>query len=303
MTGLSPIKTSSRAGRFKKKLVSEDQMLAESPVVRARLAPFQDLFSSGKLSQAEFTAAYLIVFLSHRFPGSWLGSANRGEKISGISWRDLPFEFEANIVKRLASVNSLMDIFAGFALKSTPMTVNRAILEWNAGNYGLELMFGIPSAAKVLQQQKTGRRCVTTICDERISNYILGERDALSFTMHDLIHADHFYHNNECFEGQLGFYGLLDQTLSYFDLSNEKFASEFEYVIADMNAYAVHLMKCLKSAMIHYFNDDYFRAWLVGLNAPAGLYALNTSEYVPESMDAEILRWLSVFKNTSSAPN
>lgn len=298
MTVPTPIKTSSRAGRFKKKLVSENELLLEAPVVRARLAPFQELFASGKLTQAEFTAAYILVFLSHRFPGTWLGSGVM-TKTPGISWRELPFEFESNIVKRLANVDSLMDIFS-FALKSTPKTVNRALLEWHKGPYCLELMFGIPSPAKVLQQQKLGRRCVTAICDDRLSGYILGERDALSFTMHDLIHADHFYHNNICYEGQLGFYGLLDKTISYFDLSNEAFAAEFEYVIADMNAYAIHLMKCLKSAMIHYFHEDYFRGWLLNLNAPVALYALNTPAYVPEEMDADILGWLSAFKNPIS---
>ena len=302
MSRTTPNKSSSRAGRFKKKLVSENELLLESPIIRAKLAPFLELFSSLQISEAEFTASYIILFLSHRFPGAWLGSAGKFESVSGISWKELPFQFEPNIMKRLQNVNSLMDIFAGHALKSTPLSVNRAILEWNKGKYGLELMFRIPRPHEVLQQQKNGRRCVTTVVDEKISRYILGERDALSFTMHDLIHADHFYFHNECYEGQLGFYGLLDKTISYFDLSNKDFADEFEYVIADMNAYAVHLMKCLKSAMIHYFNEEYFQGWLTDLDAPLALYALNTDAYSPEVMDAEILAWLAKYKNTTPAP-
>lgn len=267
--------------------------------MRARIAPFYELFTSGKITEAEFTASYIILYLSHRFPGTWAGSSKEFISVPGISWRDLPFEFESNILKRLERTQTLMDIFAGFALKSTPLAVNRAILEWNNGNYGLELMFRIPRPHEVLQQQKVGRRCVTTLIDERIGRYILGERDALSFTMHDLIHADHFYFHNECYEGQLGFYGLLDKTIDYFDLSNEKFANEFEYVISDMNAYAIHLMKCLKSAILHYFDEDYFRGWLRGLEAPDAMYLLNSSEYVPETMDREILGWLSRYKNTT----
>ena len=299
MSRTIPNKSSSRAGRFKKKLVTESELLLESPAVRAKLAPFLELFSSLQISEVEFTASYMIVFLSHRFPGAWLGSARAYESVPGKSWKDLPFEFEPNIKKRLEKVHSLMDIFAGFALKSTPLAVNRAILEWNNGNYGLELMFRIPRPHEVLQQQKNGRRCVTTLVDEKIGRYILGERDALSFTMHDLIHADHFYFHNECYEGQLGFYGLLDKTIGYFDLSHEAFANEFEYVISDMNAYAVHLMKCLKSAIIHYFNEDYFQGWLTGLDAPLAMYALNTPSYSPEVMDAEILAWLAKYKNTT----
>jgi hypothetical protein len=287
----SPIKSSSRAGRFKKKLVTEEDLLVEAPQILAKLAPFRE-----KLTGSDFVAAYIITYLSHRFPGSWLGAKKGNEKIPGTSWKDLPFNFEPNIQKRLEQFDSLNDIFQNFALKSTPLSVNRAILEWSSGRYGLELMFRIPSSSEVLEQQKHGRRCVTALTDQRVSKYILGERDALSFTMHDLIHADHFFHHNECFKGQLGFYGLLDKTIHYFDLSNERFAHEFEYLIADMNAYAIHLLKCLKSAMVHYFNHDYFNLWLGNLEAPKELYALNTEAYDGKTMDSVILDWLDQFR-------
>ena len=263
----------------------------------AKVAPFQKL-----LSGSDFVASYLILYLSHRYPGNWLGAKKGNTKIPGTSWRDLPFDFEPNIKKRLESFASLNDIFENFALKSTPLSVNRAILEWSKGHYGLELMFRIPAPSEVLNQQKHGRRCVTALVDKRISRYILGERDALSFTMHDLIHADHFYHHNESYNGQLGFYGLLDKTISYFDLTNEKFANEFEYLIADMNAYAIHLLKCLKSAMIHYFNQDYFNQWLSDLSAPKELYALNTDAYDGKIMDGIILNWLDQFRVSRHCP-
>ena len=293
MTSNLPIKSSSRAGRFKKKLVSESELHAEAPFILAKVTPFQKL-----LSGSDFVAAYLIIYLSHRYPGNWLGAKKDTQKIPGVLWRDLPFSFEPNIIRRLEGIDTLNEIFANFALKSTPLAVNRAILEWSAGRYGLELMFRIPWPAEVLNQQKMGRRCVTALVDPRIATYILGERDALSFTMHDLIHADHFYYHNECYQGQLGFYGLLDSTISYFDLSNEAFAHEFEYLIADMNAYAIHLLKCLKSAMIHYFSEDYFHGWAKDLNPPMALYALNTPDYVPFEMDAQLLAWLDQYRKS-----
>lgn len=296
MTEILPIKSSSRAGRFKKKLVTEEVLTQEAPLIMAKVAPFHDLLNKEKITPAEFTAAYLVIYLSERFPGTWLGSEINRQNTNGVSWKELPFHFEKNITARLQNTGSLIDIFSNFSFKSTPRTVNRAIVNWSDGHYGLELMFRIPKPHEVLQQQKLGRRCVTTLFDHRISTYILGERDALSFTMHDLIHADHFYHHNECYIGQLGFYGLLDKTFSYFDLSNDKFASEFEYVIADMNAYAIHLMKCLKSAMIHYFSEEYFSGWLLDLNPPSALYALNTPSYIPSTMDSQILTWLDQYR-------
>jgi hypothetical protein len=291
-----PIKTSSRSGRFRKKLVSETEMVLEAPCILAKISPLLDLYSANKLTQADFTASYLITYLSHRFPQTWLGPLIKGRKISGISWKSLPMEFEPNILKRLDQIDSIQDIFSHFSLKSTPMAVNRALVNWSQDQYGLELMFRIPRPQEVLKQQIYGRRCVTTIIDERISSYILGQRDSLSFTMHDLIHADQFYSNNLCYEGQLGLYGLLDKTFDYFDLSQEKFAEEFEYIISDMNAYAIHLLKCLKSAMIYYFDEDYFLSWLKNLDAPKPLSLLNTTAYEPLQMDEVILSWLSSFK-------
>lgn len=293
-------KSSSRAGRFKKKLVSQDELNAEAPLIRAKLTPFQEMLQAGKISEAQFVACYIIVFLSHRNPGSWPGARKSKTKMEGIPFRNLPFQFETNVLKRLQEFETLEEIFANFALKSTPASVNRAILSWIEGHYGLELMFRIPTPAEVLQQQKKGRRCVTCIMDKRLSTYILGERDALSFTLHDLIHADHFYYHNNCYEGQLGFYGLLDKTFEYFDLSKEEFANEFEYLIADMNAYAIHLMKCLKAAMVHYFSEEYFNEWPKDLNPPLALKSLNSESYIPEIMDQEILNWLSHFKEKIS---
>lgn len=290
-------KSSSRAGRFKKKLVSRDELNIEAPLVGAKLTLFFDLLQKGVINEAQFAACYIIVFLAHRNPGSWPGARKSALKIKGMSLRSLPFEFEPNVIKRLQGFETVEEIFANFALKSTPASVNRAVLGWMNGSYGLELMFRIPTPAEVLQQQKQGRRCVTCILDKRLSTYILGQRDALSFTMHDLIHADHFYHHNNCYEGQLGFYGLLDRTFKYFDLTQQEFANEFEYLIADMNAYAIHLMKCLKSAMVHYFSEEYFNEWPQDLNPPLALKHLNQDTYVPDVMDQEILSWLDQFRH------
>lgn len=308
MSRTLPTKSSSRAGRFKKKLVNAEALLIEAPLIEARMARVADLFTLERLSESEFTALYLISILSHRFPGTWLGA----KRNSAPTAHKMPFsisslmeviDLEPNIKARLEGVADLGDLFSGFALRSTPQTVNRSLLNWSLGTYGLDLMLRIPTPHEVLHQQKRGRRCVSVLAKgEQASKFILGERDALSFTMHDLIHADHFYHDNECYQGQLGFYGLLDQCLcqGHFKelLEDEKFKWEFEYLISDMNAYAIHLMKCLKAAIIHYHpgKEEFFESWLTKLNLSAeerdallGLYGQN---YNPENQDHIILNFL-----------
>lgn len=294
------MKPSSRAGRFKKKLISETQLKIEAPRFLEALAPYQELLRQKKMTSAEFAAFYIISALSLRYPGTWLGSKRVSTEAHAMDYPLNLALFEPNIRERLKGLQSVGDVFTAFALKSTPLTVNRALLAWSRGDYQLELMFRIPSPREVLNQQKQGHRCLTLLCEERqISDYILGDRDYLSFGMHDLIHADHFYFHNDCYQGQLGFYGLLDQCLSRGDfdelLKLPKFAAEFEYVISDMNAYAIHLMKCLKSAIVHYGSEVVFADWVKDFEVSESLLLLNTREYVQEERDQLILDWLQNF--------
>ena len=305
-----PNKSSSRAGRFKKKLVSEESLIVEAPIIELRLKSILENFHQGAISAAEFTAIYILTVLAYRNPGTWLG-AKRLEAVTLTHNLPYPLEhllmsFEPNIQKRLSGFKTIGEVFQFFAFKATPLSVNRSILGWSTGNYGLELMFRIPRPAEVLAQQKQGRRCVTVILEkEKAAKMILGERDALGFTMHDLIHADHFYHNNFTYQGQLGFYGFLDYCMNekHFDdlLTIEKFESEFEYLIADMNAYAIHLMKCFKSALLHYHPDgaSFFEKWLTNfkLNADEqdAFLTLNSEHYTGPK-DQILLNFLESFR-------
>ncbi len=308
-----PIKSSSRSGRFKKKLIPEAFLLGEATYIESSMEKVLEFHHQEKLSDVALTTIYLLLLLSHRHPGTWLGSLKSKPLPAGdlsFALKDLALlglSFEPNIEKRLAKYSTLGDIVAHFALKSTPEAVNRALLQWSLGVYPLELMFRIPKPFEVLNQQKKGRRCVSVLTDPTIiSKFILGERDALSFTMHDLIHADHFYFHNESYQGQLGFYGFLDFCLKekHFDehLKVTKFQAEFEYLIADMNAYAVHLLKCLKSALIHFHprGEDFFKEWIHFLKLESSenkaWSQLNTADY-EDSQDLVLLNFLHRYQH------
>ncbi len=80
-------------------------------------------------------------------------------------------------------------------------------------------------------------------------------------------------------------------------MENSDFAREFDYLISDMNAYPVHLMKCLKSAMIHYGHSD-FEKWIQLMKfderISEALFDLNSEKYRPEIQDQEILNYLLI---------
>jgi hypothetical protein len=250
--------------------------------------------------------------LSLRHPGTWTGAKRKiplriKHQLSTplAPWAQ---HWEPNIIKQLKGMDTLGDVLNQFALRSTPEAVNQARLAWGAGEWGLELMFRVPLPHEVLAQQKIARRCVSVLYRKNdISKYILGERDCLSFTMHDLIHAAHFFQHPDCLEGQLGFYGLLDFCLKaghFKELEiNPAFMNEFEYLISDMNAYGVHLLKCFKSALVHYHPaaEEFFINWLKqldlnGLELSAWL-DLNTQAYSSQQ-DQVLLAFLTRYKTS-----
>ncbi len=297
------MKSSSRAGRFKKKLVSADQLLTEASVIEERLAPIKTWLEQKNISEAEFTALSLVNTLAYRFPKTWLGA----KSFSGLNpsmpfpLQDLPWTFEENIQHRLRDVGNLGELFSNFALRSTPLAVNRALLKWAEGHYALKLYFRILSPLEVLKLQREGERCVTVLTKKaELERFVLGERDHLSFTMHDLIHADHFYHENKFTQGQIGFYNLLARSIEagHFDelLPNKEFAAELDYLISDMNAYPIHLLKCLKAAIEHYQSQSKFDEWTERLGASPevalALRVLNTKDYQAEVSDPKLLDFL-----------
>jgi hypothetical protein len=299
----SGLKSSSRGGRFKKKLVSEQDLQSEAPVIEVKMAPILLAFEEKKISEAELVTIYLLLVLSHRYPGHWLGAKASAPPTAHLllyPLKNLLDQFEPNIQKRLGGFATVGDVLNSFALKSTPQSVNRSLLNWSTGLYQLVLMLRIPTPSEVLQQQCQGKRCVTLLTQERSTRkYILGERDALGFTLHDLIHADHFYHDNDLFQGQVDFYKLMNRSLcagsfkEHFE--EEEFVREFEYLIADMNAYPIHLLKCFKAAMIHYHpaGASIYESWVRSITAdPETQEAFNSLNTPTPSQDSVILGFL-----------
>lgn len=295
--------SSSRAGRFKKRLVGPEALLVEAPILHQRISLLKSWLDLAKINEKEFVALSIIATLSHRFPSTWVGAKLPGTLRSpslNFPLASIPWEIDPKISFRLKDFKTVGELFAHFSLRSTPLSVNRTLLAWGSDEYRLRLFFHIPRPQEILSQQVQGERCVTVLFKEReISKYVLGERDHLGFTLHDLIHADHFFKDNLHYQGQIDFYRLLYSAMRSGDfeeaLNDKEFEREFEYLISDMNAYPIHLMKCLKAALIHYSpeNRDYFSDWLkrssFSEDLKLSLIKLNTQSYEAEKYDGIIL--------------
>lgn len=244
-----------RLGSYKKKLISED-------IIKNNFSYFKNNFfllkSSTNLIPYEIATSYFILFLKALHPHNWLQKKsqvkNNVTESNRILLNYLPQTFELNHFEqeKLKFVSTL-DFFENFNFKGIPLSVNRAFINWIFNPRQIELLYYIPSAVEILELQANKKRCLTLL-DVNYHNppFKNNQRDPLSFLIHDMDHADHFFRYPELIKGQMGFYQMMKKAYNYPLLqktiaTNPVFKKEFEYIASDMNGYVIHLMKCLKS--------------------------------------------------------
>jgi len=266
--------------RYQKVLISPDVLKANQEMIKR----FLNNSKLKELNPIDYTTLYLLFFIRLRTPKNWLQAKNKhiqqvsesNDSVEKIASGIISFnEFEKEKLKNLHSV----DLFSNFHLKGIPESVNRVMIEWYKGNWKLKLIHFIPSSQSLLKLQAQNRRYLTLINDpDKCLDLILGKRDTLSFAIHDLMHADQFFNNPHSKIGQLGFYKFIENIYENINLinlqvKNEQFKNEFDYVVSDMNAYVIHLLKCFKGVFERHHSLDLFDQLLLERNTPENIYA------------------------------
>lgn len=135
-----------------------------------------------------------------------------------------------------------------------PEAAMNALYHFYSGQYPLEILCYEPDPLELLQFQIQGKRILTFNPNFREWPTLkYGERDPLSFWLHDLIHAEHFFSDPQNRQGQVGFYRFIHEILSHKILDaillNDEFNKSFCYLISDMNSHPIHLIKTLKALL------------------------------------------------------
>lgn len=283
-----------RSGSYKKVLIAEGLLGPHRAVLTQNI----DIITKLPLTSFELCTLYILLFLRIRHPKNWL---QKKELVTTLSHEKKLLDFipsEFNLTEwekeKLKDVSAL-SLFKSYNLKGIPLAVNRTMINWGQGLWKIKLLTHIPSPRELLRMQVQNTRCITiTTNHDDIDKLVLSSRDPLSFVLHDLHHADHFFNQDDSLKGQLGFYSLIesvyDQPLLKKSLKEDKqFKSEFEYVVSDMNAYVIHLFKCLKSAFIRTDadkSDPLFPMlldwWSMPAHVTTAAHKLNTPEFNSE---------------------
>lgn len=262
-----------RVGRFRHRLLDDAFLKNQGPLATQCLQSFVKLWRSGHLSDVEMASAYILVFTFLRRPKDFLGgvhnqpldTVHEQKKISSQEVFDLlntslpPSLQNAKSLLRLKSPQPFIEHFCSMSWRSIPLSVAQSLCAWGSGRYPLQLLTTIPTPNGVLSMQAQGYRCLSMLIEEQqICHFVEEGRDVLGFIVHDLIHADHFFADPEKARAQIQFCKKILQvqelpSIQKMLLSDEKFRSEFHYLMSDMNSVPLHLLKTLKAILLGYY--------------------------------------------------
>ncbi len=148
-------------------------------------------------------------------------------------------------------------------IKPLPDRVTKALNSIFHDQYPVHVLSYEPTPLELLAFQAKGIRVITF--QEPFTEWptlLYGLRDPLSFWLHDCIHAEHFFATPESLMAQKGFYIFITHCLNHeiLDYQNltSPFKDQFDYLISDMNAHPLHLLKTFKAIIDIYLKDSPF---------------------------------------------
>lgn len=282
-----------RLGSYKKILISPSLLRVNKYYLQENLKALMSM----SLLKEDLATLYILLFLRIKHPKNWLQKFQT-PPLSIVPAAPLlamiPESFALNAWERekLKGVSG-PQLFSSFHLKGIPQSINHTMIHWYQGLWKIETLFHIPNSRELLRQQAKNTRCITLIIDPtKIDQLVLGARDPLSFVLHDLMHANQFFDQKDSLLGQLGFYQLAQEMYDRPELNallkaDKNFKKEFEYVVSDMNAYVIHLFKCLKSSIYRTIEGEKFFAqlllwWNMNEAQKVAAIKINTPLFGPE---------------------
>lgn len=242
-----------------------EKLSLEGPVLGPLISPFFLAWRKGLLKNPELVSLIILTYLWQRKGDLFLSSPLKPflseQPVQTLRLCDSPVSatWTEKIWRRLPSDISLYQLVSQFAFYGIPVSINRALTRWFEGVYPLQLWMNIPTPEQLLRIQTEGLRGVTVFEDEKhLSTMINSLRDPFEFILHDLEHADRFFFHPENQRGQMGFFKKLHHFWRHQDLQkmykqDATFQHEFDYLMADMNSYSVHMLQYMKAITLGYF--------------------------------------------------
>jgi len=210
---------------------------------------------------------------SHKDCGRLSSSSNSIDQLL-ISNNDTNFSFfemsqicQIEWPQKINKHISTLDFINTVKIKPLPEVAHLAFVNIYTHIYPIKILSYEPTPLELLKLQSQGIRIITFQSDySNWASTFYGQRDPLSFWLHDCIHAEHFFSHPEHLQMQIGFYRFVCNAINAKTLetsnSSDSFRKAFDYLISDMNTHPLHLLKTFKAILDIHFNQHSSDMWM-----------------------------------------
>jgi hypothetical protein len=238
--------------RFKKYLINPDSLAAEAHELAVFFTKIQT--HSSKLNPAEQVLLFVLTYLFQRRGEAWRMSSGRQSETStqGMTVESLADSFP--FLEKFTNTKNLIDITVEYRIKELPQAIFDILHKWGEGACELLLWKHVPTPIEMLKYQAQGKRIVTMDLEKAARGVLIdGHRDSFEFLLHDLLHADLFFKDQENHLQQRDFFAQLQKTIareSLLETADDLFLKDLAYLMSDMNSHRAHLEAHFKAILI-----------------------------------------------------
>ncbi len=243
-----------RKGRYRYQMIEEEKLKQWAYPLSVVFEIWKKEVEAGELASWEFVARYLLIFVFLNRPmEKW--SKRKDLSAEETNRKDKMYLQVSDAFAGLFTKEQLLKwndsctwVYGDLRqLRGVPEKVLKSLRGWRDCEFDLFVLHYVPSAEELLKFQVQGKRCVTAlVTEEQIPIPVEEGRDVWSFCLHDLLHASHFFGDPKQNLSQRYLASFFLKAWQYQGFQNwlaedQKFALDFTYVAADMNAHPVYI--------------------------------------------------------------
>ena len=155
---------------------------------------------------------------------------------------------------------NLAELTCLFKWKKVQARIQWILEYWLKNPLPLEVVDEVVTPYHMLKEQSLGRRLITLpFKHKNLETDVVPGKKPFAFVLHDLEHAERFFHNQTNYLGQVGFYQHLHSSVEcgFWEpfLQHSEFQKSFFYLMSDMNTHCVHMLKYLRANLWSSFRD------------------------------------------------
>jgi hypothetical protein len=161
------------------------------------------LLNTNQITDCEFVACYILLHSCFKAERNHWNSGIISPPLQKFSTTPKSLSISKipgiTLCRKLSPHTEILDVLKFYNIKGIKRSVNESLLNWSISNRPYILLFHVPTSRDVHEMMMRGERCITVFSHKETIQLVIKEqyppfveRDALSFTLHDVKHMEQF---------------------------------------------------------------------------------------------------------------